>query len=475
MRHRRLCVCEDHWCGIDSPLVLTHPKGATNVPDSSAQSADARTQRLLKDNIRYSNLNGIAAALAANMVSPFLGIFALKLGASNLQIGLMSSLPAFASLICAIPGGRVLDRAAHKQAAACVMVAIARVFFVVYALAPMFDGPAAPWFLVGAVALANLPGTLANVAFQSLVAEVLPPRGRARAIAARTRLVSLAGILPLLITGRLLDTLRYPVGYQIVFAAAFGIGIVEALLLLRLVEMPEDTTGTVTPALAQAHVSAAGQGPEPPAQRRGATLSEVVANREFVKFDIASFVLYLGWGMGGPLFTRYRVSYMHANNTWISVYAVVEALAAVVALFYWARLGERRGYRNVLWWCAAAVAGNVWTLAMVVDLRIGVITPIWCGIFNSGTNLMLFNSLLEIIPNNRRATFLAYHTTVINLAHLCGPMLSVLIMETMGIRWALFVGGAVRAVGGLIFLRFRPAATTPAQPPAASARAQVVA
>lgn len=423
------------------------------MTDLPSPMTNGEIEVLQRRNVRYSNLNGVTAALAANMVAPFLGIFALRLGATNLQIGLMSSLPAFFSLVSAIPGGRILDRAAHKQAAACGLVIAARAFFIVYALAPLFSGPTAPWFLVAAVALANLPTTLSQVAFQSLIAEVLPPRGRARALAARTRLISLAGIVPLLIVGRLMDVLRFPVGYQLVFAAAFGVGLIEALLLLRLVEMPEEAMpdpgqpgATFNPANAF----------NASAPRRGATLAEVLSNREFVHFDMASLVLYLGWGMAGPLWTRYRVSIMGANNTWISVYAVTEALAAFAALFYWARLGERRGNRNVLWWVAMALAGNVWTLAAFVDLRFGLITPIWCGVFNSGANLLLFNSLLEIIPNRRRASYLAYHTTVINLAHLGGPLLAVALMDSLGIRQALFISGVVRMLGGLLFLRFRP-------------------
>ena len=402
-------------------------------------------QAVLRRNVRFNNLNGMAAALAANMVMPFLGIFALRLGASNLQIGLMSSLPAFFSLISAIPGGRVLDRAAHKQTAAFAMVVLARAFFIVYALAPLFAGPAGPWFLVGAIALTNLPATLANVAWQSLIAEALPPRARAQALAARTRLVALTGIIPLLITGPLLDALDFPSGYQIVFCLAFAVALVEAFLLLRLVEMPEE---------AMPNPGEPGGGPVPGAEvRRGATLAEVVGNRDFVGFEIAAFALYLGWGMGGPLFTRYRVSIMGANNTWISIYAVVESLAAVLSVLYWARLGDRRGNRNVLWWCAAGVAGNVWTLGLIIQLPLGMISAAWAGVFNTGTNLLLFNSLLQIVPARRRATFLAYHSTAINLAMLAGPLLAVFFMDRLGIRPALFISGAIRAVGGYLFWR----------------------
>lgn len=406
------------------------------MPDTGPVAPGAEQARLIRRNVLTCNTNGVVAALAANMVNPFLGLFALRLGASNAQIGLLSALPAAFSLMCAIPGGRLLDRAAHKQRLTFVLVVAARGFFVVYALAPLFRGPLGPWFLVAAFGVTNLPGSLANVAFQSLLAEVLPARGRATALAQRARLVSLAGILPLLVTGRLLDRLAFPIGYQLVFCGAFLVGLVEAWLILGLVELD----GQGAPG-----AQAAG------AVRRGATVAEVLGHREFAGYTFAAFILHLGWSMGGPLFTRYRVSVMGANASWLSLYAVVESLAAMSAAVLWARLGERRGYRRVLWWSAAAVAGNVWTLALIRALPLGVITSMWSGIFNTGTNLMMFNTLLEIAPPDRRATYVAYYTSAANLAALFGPMIAVMIMERLGIREALFVAGCIRVAGGLLF------------------------
>jgi len=412
------------------------------LPDIAELARTAPAQRILRANVRCSNANGVLAALAANMVAPFLGIYALRLGASNLQIGLMSSLPAMFSLACAIPGGRVLDRVEHKQRAAFLTAATARMFFLLYAVAPLLGEGRQVWFLVAAVALTNLPATLAGVAWQSLVAEAFGPRARARALAMRMRLVSLAAIGPLLLTGRLLDLMRFPLGYQVVFAVAFAIGLLEARLLLRLVELPDD-----------AMPQAGALGTSLVRTGRPTGLRDILGDGQFVRFEQAVLVLYLGWGMGGPLFIRYRVSVMGVNNTWLSVYAVAESLAAVAAVVYWARLAEQRGNRTFLGWLAAGIAGNVWLLALVVQLPLGIVPSLWTGVFNSGTNLLLFNALLELAPSGRRATYLAYHTTVINVAQLLGPLLAVLVMDSWGVRAGLVVSGILRVIGGYMLHR----------------------
>lgn len=423
------------------------------MPAGGPGVADAAAERLSQRNVHYSNLNGVASALAVNMVHPFIGIYALRLGATTAQLGLLSSMPALFSLACVIPGGRLLARARSRQRVTFLLVAASRAFFLAYALAPLFERPAGAWFLVFAFGMTSLPATLAAVSFQSLVADVLTPRSRARALAYRAGLGSLTGIVPLLGIGLLLDRLPYPGGYQLVFAAAFAVGLAEGLLLLRLREAPVAPGG----ARGDGPRSPAGEASRIPSGETAAgrshdpSLREILRHREFPAFATAAFVLHLGWSMGGPLFTKYRVQVMGADNAWISAFAAAESLAAVATAVYWARLGEHRGHRRVLWWAAAGVAGNVWLLAAVTALPLGTIPAVWAGVFNTGTNLMLFNSLLEMIPSGRRTGYLAYYAAAVNTAALVGPMLGVLLVDVAGIQPALCITGLVRAGGGLLF------------------------
>lgn len=60
-------------------------------------------------NIRWNNINGILNTLSQNMLTPFTGIFAIKLGAPDSLIAALSSWPALVSLLTMIPGARLVD------------------------------------------------------------------------------------------------------------------------------------------------------------------------------------------------------------------------------------------------------------------------------------------------------------------------------------------------------------------------------
>jgi len=55
-------------------------------------------------NISVNVYNGIALAVAINLVNPYYAKFAERLGANDYQMAYLNSLPAFISLFALIPG-----------------------------------------------------------------------------------------------------------------------------------------------------------------------------------------------------------------------------------------------------------------------------------------------------------------------------------------------------------------------------------
>ena len=93
----------------------------------------------LESNIRVNTLHGITQVMALNMVQPFIGIFAVKLGASNYQIALLSSAPAVVSLLAMIPGARFIDRYPRKKRVTMAFLMAHRTFFLGLACLPFFS------------------------------------------------------------------------------------------------------------------------------------------------------------------------------------------------------------------------------------------------------------------------------------------------------------------------------------------------
>src|ERR671923_1247544 len=72
---------------------------------NTPNKADLEVQ---KSNFRYVQIDAIGVSIS-NVAAPFLPVFLTRLGASNFQVGLLSSMPGVTGLLLAIVVGRFLQ------------------------------------------------------------------------------------------------------------------------------------------------------------------------------------------------------------------------------------------------------------------------------------------------------------------------------------------------------------------------------
>lgn len=401
------------------------------------------TAAVLRRNLRYLVLHGALGALALNAVQPFLGIFAIRLGASNLEVALLSALPAVVGVVALPWGGRWLDRFRRRLPPAVALLLLARAGFLALAAVPWLGGPWAPELLVAVVALSQLPATLANLAWQALVADVIPPERRGQAMAERQRVMGLIGLLTALAGGAALDRLPYPAGYQAAFVAGWALGLAEAWALARMVE--------AVPHRARPQRAAA---PAPALALARAAL----ADPAFRRFTWASVVFHVGWQMPWPLFTRYDVSVLGANNAWMSAFTVANTLPSVLTYGAWARLAERRGTMTALFLAVVGLSTFPLAYALGPGLWGALVAKAWVGLFASGVQLLLLQALWEVTPTAQRAAYMASYHALTGAAGVAAPLLGAALLDATGFRAAFLAAFALRLCGGLGLLWARRAA-----------------
>jgi MFS family permease len=85
-----------------------------------------------------------------------------------------------------------------------------------------------------------------------------------------------------------------------------------------------------------------------------------------------------------------------------------------------------------------------------------------------GLSLSHFNTLLKVCPADRRATFIALYSTMMNAGAFVSPLIGVAIASRVGIPTALIFGGCLWLVGGALFtllpVRPSPSVRAGAQP-----------
>src|SRR5688572_21977068 len=71
-------------------------------------TSDEVETELQKSNFRFVQIDAIGVSIS-NVAAPFLPVFLTRLGASNFQVGLLSSMPGITGLFLAILVGRLLQ------------------------------------------------------------------------------------------------------------------------------------------------------------------------------------------------------------------------------------------------------------------------------------------------------------------------------------------------------------------------------
>lgn len=400
---------------------------------------------LLEQNIRLNIYHGIIANIAMNMVHPFVGIFAVRLGASNYQIGLVSSAPALVGLLSMIPGGKFVDSRVDRKRWCAIFMMMHRLFYLLLAAIPFITPDRRAGLLVLTLALMNLPGSIANVSWQGFISRVVPQKRRASAFAKRSLAMNVSGTLAVLIAGRILDIMSYPMGYQVVFAAAFAFAVAEIWVFKHLQELPdatetapecEDSVVEFLTALPRAII---------------ADLREIVTRARFIRFLLTSIFFYFAWQVAWPLFTLYQVRELGATNLWVSILNLSNTGGTLVGFGFWSKYMERNGSLKTLFVSTLGIFLVPVVYAFSRSLYTIAFFNLLTGAIFSGVMLSLFNSLLDMTPDERKTTYIAYYNTAITISAIFAPMAGVALLSFMNYRTAFLATGALRLAGSLAF------------------------
>jgi len=403
------------------------------------------TSDTLATNIRLNNYHGVVSTLAQNLVGPFIGIFAVRLGASNYQIGLLSSAPALVALLAMIPGAKYVDSRSDKQRITAVFMWAHRLFFFLLALIPLFAADSRATILVVLIAAMNFPGAISNVGWQGFIANVVPSERRAAAFADRNRLMNIIGTLAVLAAGRALDIMPHPLGYSIMFTLAFVLAIGEIWVFSRLKELVPESGAReehdihwrrFLPALPRSIA---------------ADIKAMARQKRFLRFTGTSLFFHFAWQVAWPLFTLYQIKELGANNLWISILSLSNTGGSLLGYGFWVRYSQRHGSLRTLF---ASTLG-IFIVPLIYAYSRSLVTiaffNILTGVIFSGVMLSLFNTLLDMTPEAKRTTYIGYYNTAINASAMVAPLAGVAMLNLFGYKTAFLVAAALRLMGSLAF------------------------
>lgn len=378
---------------------------------------------------------GVGLASAA---APFLAVLLTRLGATNFQVGLLTSMPAMTGLFLSIWVGRFLQ--SRRQIVP--WFSIARFLAIsAYGLTGLAAFIVPRDYLVQVVliiwAAATLPQTIVSVAFTVVMNAVSGPTHRYELMSRRWSILGLVTSIAVAGAGQVLDQIGFPLNYQVVFIALSTGGIISLYFSSR-IQLPD----------ADPLPSQAGK---PLGQRYREFIQLTLGERDFVRFTLKQLVYLSGTMLSIPIFPLYYVRVINASDAWIGIINTAQTAVTLIGYFLWTRSSRLRGTRFVLVWTTLGLTFYPALVALTHRVELIAFYAGLAGIFQAGLNLVFFDELMKTVPPKYSATFVSVAQGVQYFPAIIAPMLGSLFASHIGLGGALLVSALLRLLGFTLF------------------------
>jgi len=390
-------------------------------------------------NVRRVLIDGIGVGITS-AAAPYLPVFLTRLGADNFAVGLLTSMPAFAGLMFAVPLGQFLARRPNIVPWYSGSRFMVQLCYTLTGLAPFFVTDQTVLMILLIWALATIPQTIVNVGFTVVMAGVAGPEGRFYLMSRRWSSLGITSAIVVLFAGATLDKLPFPINFQIVFIA-LSLGGLLSLAFSSRIALPPQQPPPRAPMRSFA------------ARWRG--WKELMrTHRKFVETVGSQFIYRFGLAFAIPLFPLYYVRVLNASDEQIGFIAMVNGSVLLGAYFLWARVTKQRGVRFALLVTTLTIAFYPIVLSFTREIAVVILLAGIAGTFAAGIDLVLFDMVVGSYPQDQAATFVGVQQTTVYLATFIAPLVATTLATTTSIPIALVVAGLIRLVGFGMFVVF---------------------
>jgi MFS family permease len=378
----------------------------------------------------------------------FLNVYATRLGASGMQIGLLTAMAAVVNLFLAIPAGRWIEKRSTGRSVfwSSVLFRVGYLFWI--PLPWLLDKQGQIWALIILAFLMAIPLTPLGVGFNALFAEAVPDRFRAQVAGTRNVTFAIAYMLTSFGAGFILKSMPLEPGYQVIFAiGAFGAAM-SSYHLYHVRPMQED----IFPIQSSPRPD-----PSPrinPPRGLKSALRLDIWGTPFRGVLIALFFFHLTHYLPTPLYPLFNVRVLNLNDSNIGTGTALYYLAVLLGSTQFRRIAHRYGNKKVTGWGAAGMAIYPFLLALSHNVWQFYAISFAGGFLFAMINGAYINYMLENIPPADRPSHLAWYTIILNVAILASSLAGPAMADMVGLANALIIVAVLRVLAGIAILKW---------------------
>jgi MFS family permease len=334
--------------------------------------------------------------------------YALMLGASDFQLGLLAALNAL-STAGSVISAQLLGRLGSRRKLTVLSATIGRAVWAGLCLLPfikLLPGIRLAAFFV-IVFLGNTLINIGNNAWLSWMTDLVPLERRGRYFGMRSTVLGAVTMLTNYGAGRLFDHMKQAGlearGFALIFGIAAACALAAGIILNRQWEPPLK-----------------GERPLPVRD----ILVIPFRNEGFRRLLLFYICWSLSTSVAGPFFGAHMIKNLYMPYSVIALYSIVAGILNLTTQPLWGKIIDRVGNRPVLLFNLAGIF--LLPLFWLFATRTFYL-PIWIdafltGLFWPGFNLAGFNLVLSTAPEQNRTSYLGMYTMTTGLAVFLGSL-----------------------------------------------------
>lgn len=379
---------------------------------------------------------GLWAAFDA-LTTGFLIAYAIHLGASNLIIGVLGAIPYIGVMCSQLPGAFLINHVRRRTICAWSGMC-SRVLWLGIIGAPVLFLEYPLLGLMGVYFVVRFFESLADPAWTSLAADLVPEQSRGAFFSRRLFWISLIGMVAFVAGGLVLD--YFPKGSSTGFSTIFGVGIAFGLLSANLMNR---ISGRVDYAH-KVHSS-----------------KDIFNswNGDFGKFLWFTCVFHLGYMIASPFFTAYMLKDLGLSYTFFVLVMGINLIAKLVSELIFGKISDKDGDKPVAMLCVFCTALVPFVFLFITPNTVWLLVPVMIlsGLVWGGVELSMFNLLLDLTKRDDRPFQIASYQMISSVPMILGPIIGGIIADqAMPYSWSgllvVFALSAVLRALSIVFL-----------------------
>jgi MFS family permease len=357
-----------------------------------------------RDEKRAANgllVDGVCSSSMATLQGgPFLAAFAIALGASNYEVGLIASI-GFLSQFSQLAGLFLVRKFPRRRGIVVVSAGISRLLWLLILMIPVLFVDRGVTFLLQWLLIIAVVGAVAGPAWNSLIRDIVPQSIMGRLFSRRMILGTAFALGFTLLGGFFVDYWKgwFPdyalYGYSILFAIGLVFGLVGLTAVARLPEPRMEAPESQSPA---------------------DLLLRPVKDRNFQ--GLLKYIAFWNFAinLAGPFFIVYLLQRIGLPLSMVTMLVVTSQVTNLVFLRIWGKLADKYSNKSVLRVSGPLflLAVLLWTFTTMPDRHMLTLPLLFAihvlsGVSTAGVSLATANIALKLSPQGQAHSYMTVY------------------------------------------------------------------